>query len=67
VTFGEEHRDDPSLYQAEVAKLHGRVWVFFSHPHKHEQTMLRALLDGRGRCERAVAAPGAAAWLYVLE
>jgi hypothetical protein len=67
VALGEEHHDDPAGYLAELAKFHGRVWVIHSHPHNHEQTALRAMLDCRGRCEREVQLPGAAAWLYVFE
>jgi hypothetical protein len=67
VTFGTEHRGDPGGYRAEVNQLRGRVWVIFSHPHNHEETMIRAMLDGRASCERTIKRPGAAAWLYKLE
>ncbi len=66
LTFGEEHRDDPAGYRAEIGKLHGRVWVIFSHPHHYEETVIRTTLDCRGTCEREVKLPGAAAWLYRL-
>ncbi len=64
---GEERLDDPSAFRADLAKLHGRVWVVYSHPHKQEQTVLRTTLDCRGRCEVTIKRPGAAAWLYVLD
>jgi hypothetical protein len=67
VTFGTEHRDDPSQYLAELNQLHGRVWVIFSHPHKHEETMIKSALESRAPCERAIKQAGAAAWLYRLE
>ncbi len=65
--LGEERLDDPDAFRADLAKLHGRVWVIYSHPHNHEQTALRTTLDCRGRCERTIKRPGAAAWLYVLD
>lgn len=67
VTLGTEHRNDPAGYRAELNQLHGRVWVIFSHPHKHEETMIRSMLDGRVSSERAIKQPGASAWLYKLE
>jgi hypothetical protein len=66
VTFGEEHRNDPAGYRTELAKLHGRVWIVFSHPHNYEETVIRTALDCRGPCEREVKLHGAAAWLYRL-
>ncbi len=67
VTLGEEHRGDPAAYRAELAKLHGRVWVVVSHRHADEEAIMRATLDARGVCEREVKRPGAAAYLYKLE
>jgi hypothetical protein len=67
VTIGREHRDDPAGYRAELSALRGRVWVVFSHPHGQEEALFRAVLDGRGACEREVRRPGAAVWLYRLE
>jgi hypothetical protein len=67
VALGAEHRGNPAGYRAELAALRGRVWVIVSHTHAHEETALRTMLDGRGRCERSVTRPGAAAWLYALE
>ena len=64
--LGEERRDDPAKYVAEVAKLHGRVWVIFSHPHNQEEAVLRTALNCRGTCEREMKLPGASAWLYHL-
>ncbi|WP_052559595.1 glycosyltransferase family 39 protein [Gemmata sp. SH-PL17] len=67
VVMGEEHRDDPAGYLAELKNLHGRVWVVFSHPHNYEETIIRTALDCRGPCEREVKKPGAGAFLYRLE
>ncbi len=66
VTFGEEHRDAPAGYRADLAPLRGRVWVIVSHRHGDEETVIRAALDCRGTCEREVQRPGAAANLYLL-
>ncbi len=66
VELGTEHRDDPTGYRSEVARLRGRVWVFFSHPHKHEETLIRELLDARGPRLCELKDRGAAAWLYEL-
>lgn len=66
VTLGEEHRGDPAAYRAELAKLHGRVWVVVSHRHGDEEAVMRPTLDARGACEREVKRPGAAAYLYRL-
>ncbi len=68
VTFGDEYRDNAAAgYRAELNRLRGRVWVIYSHPHKHEETMLRAMLDSRAPCERTIKEKGASAWLYKLE
>jgi hypothetical protein len=66
VTLGTVHRGNPAGYREELLKLRGRVWVIFSHPHREEETFIRATLGCRGVCERALKAPGAAAWLYRL-
>ncbi|QJW95786.1 glycosyltransferase family 39 protein [Frigoriglobus tundricola] len=66
VTLGEEHRGDPAAYRADLAKLHGRVWVVVSHRHGDEEAVMRATLDTRGACDREVKRPGAAAYLYRL-
>lgn len=63
---GAEHRDNHSGYRAEVERLRGRTWVLFSHPHRHEETMLATLLDGRGRKLAEVRDRGAVAWLYQM-
>jgi hypothetical protein len=66
VELGTEHRDNPTGYRDEVARLRGRVWVIFSHPHKHEETLLRTLFDARGPRLRELKDRGAVAWLYEL-
>ncbi len=67
VTLGEEHRNDPAGFRAELASLRGRVWVIVAHRHGDEEAVMRAILDCRGVCEREVKRPGAAAYLYRLE
>jgi hypothetical protein len=66
VELGTEHRDRPEGYRAEVERLRGRVWVIFSHPHKHEETLVRTLFDARGPRAAEVKDRGAVAWLYEL-
>jgi hypothetical protein len=60
VTFGKEHQTD-------LANLRGRVWVIISHPRGDEETVIRTLLDTRGRCEYECKQSGASAYLYRLE
>jgi|SRR5579883_22248 len=67
VTLGQDHQDDPAALRAELAQLHGRVWVIFSHPHNQEEMRLLATLDCRGTCERQLKRSQAAARLYRLE
>lgn len=67
VTFSYESRENPEAYREEVKQLRGRTWVLFSHPHKHEETMLKTMLGDRAPCQRAIKAPGAAAWLHDIK
>ena len=67
VTLGESHRSNPTGYRAELATLHGRVWVIMSHRHGDEETAIRTALDCRGKCGHQVKGLGAAAYLYSLE
>ena len=65
VIRGEIHRDDPSQYRGEIAKLApGRIWVLVSHRHRDEETWIRAAFDGVGTRVSVHEAPGAAAYLY---
>lgn len=66
VVMGTEARGDRTEYRGQLAVLKGspRVWVVFSHRHQHEESVVRAYAEGLGRCERAVHAPGAAAYLF---
>lgn len=66
VTLGGESRDSRIGYRDELAKLkgHRRVWVVFSHRHKHEESLVRAYAEGMGRCDHAVKDAGAAAYLF---
>lgn len=66
VELGNEYRDRPEGYRDEVARLRGRTWVLFSHPHKHEETLLRTLLDSRAPRLAELKESGAVAWLYEL-
>lgn len=66
VELGSEHRDRPEGYRDEVARLRGRTWVIFSHPHKHEETLVRSLLDARATRAAELKDRGAVAWLYDL-
>jgi hypothetical protein len=67
VMVGEEHRGEPEAVAAELTGLRGRVWVVVSHRHHDEESVIRATLDTRGRCEREIKRPGAAAYLYDLK
>ena len=65
VIRGGTHRDDPTGYRAEIAKLPpGRIWVLISHRHRDEETWIRAAFDGVGFRRDRREAPGAAAYLY---
>lgn len=75
VVLGDECRDGPLGYKAEVrqlAKTPGRVWVLFSHQHADEETWLRAYLDDVGergdeyRDPTADAGPKAAVYCYTI-
>ena len=46
VTLGTEFRENSTAgYRGELNQLHGRVWVIFSHPHKHEETIIRSMIQ----------------------
>lgn len=65
-TLGTEARANRIEYRDQLATLQGspRVWVVFSHRHKHEESIIRAYAEGLGRCGQLVQAPGAAAYLF---
>lgn len=66
VELGTQRRGSSEGYRDQVAGLHGRTWVIFSHPHRDEETLFRALLDARGPRVREMKDRDAAAWLYEL-
>lgn len=63
---GEEARADATEYRRQLANLAGepRVWLVFSHRHKHEESIIVAYAEGLGRCEQTIVGTGAAAFLY---
>ena len=66
VTLGSEARGNRIEYREQLLPFRGsrRVWLVFSHRHKHEESDIRAFAEGLGRCERVLGAPGAAAYLF---
>jgi hypothetical protein len=66
IIVGTEARDNLAKYRQQLAELKGRrrVWLLFSHRHKNEQSIIQAYAEGLGRCEGALRAPGAAAFLF---
>ena len=66
VCLGTEARTTATAYRDELARLAGspRVWLIFSHRHKHEESLIRAYAEGLGRCDRTLTAPGAAAYRF---
>lgn len=66
VVRGTHARDERLGYLADLRALKGnaRVWLVFSHRHKHEESIITAYAEalGRGRC--VAEAPGAAAYLF---
>ena len=41
-----------------------RVWLVFSHRHRHEESDITAYAEGLGRCRRVLTRPGTAAYLF---
>jgi hypothetical protein len=66
VTVGTEARGDRLEYRGQLATLKGspRVWLMFSHRHRHEESDIVAYAEGLGRCVTVVEARGAAAYLF---
>jgi hypothetical protein len=66
IVKGAEARVNTAEYRAQLAALKGqpRVWVVFSHRHKHEESIIQAYAEGLGRCEMAIRRPGSAAFLF---
>jgi len=63
---GSEARSNVTEYRQQLAELAGqpRVWIVFSHRHKHEESIIVAYAEGLGRREKAITGNGAAAFLY---
>ena len=67
VVRGGIHRDDPSLYRIEIAKLPpGRIWVLFTHRHRDEESVIRGYFASVGSCRESVDARGASLHLYEI-
>jgi hypothetical protein len=66
VTLGTEARANRIEYRQQLAavKKCPRVWVVFSHRHKHEESIVTAYAEGLGRGGLVTEAPGAAAYRY---
>lgn len=66
VVLGTEARKKRTEYRAQLAGLKGsrRVWLVFSHRHRHEESDITAYAEGLGRCERVLTRPGTAAYLF---
>lgn len=66
VSRGAEARRHSTEYREQLLPFRGepRVWLIFSHRHKHEQSTIETYADGLGRCERAIRGEGAAALLF---
>ncbi|MBN9122393.1 MAG: glycosyltransferase family 39 protein [Planctomycetes bacterium] len=67
VTLGNEYPNNPGGYRDELNRLHGRVWVIYSHPHHGEEIMIRSMFESRVPREQMIKERGATAWLYELK
>jgi len=71
--IGQDHHDQPSLYQAELQALTGRkrVWFLFSHVYErgdfNERDYLLARLDQIGSLTREFRVPGTSVYLYLYD
>jgi hypothetical protein len=66
VVLGTEARKDRTEYRAQLAAFNGsrRVWLVFSHRHRHEESDITAYAEGLGRCQKVLTGPGTAAYLF---
>ena len=66
LVIGTEARENEAEYRAQLVSLKGlpRVWLLFSHRHKHEETLITAYAEGLGRCLKIIRGAGAAAYLF---
>lgn len=63
---GTEARSNVLEYRDQLMELAGesRVWIVFSHRHKHEESIITAYADVLGRRDQAIVGNGAAAFRY---
>ena len=66
VVIGSEARSNRMEYRQQLLPLTGsrRVWLLFSHRHKHEESDIRAYAEGLGQCLQIEQTTGAAAYLF---
>jgi hypothetical protein len=66
VDRGVEARSNPTEYRDQLKKYRGesRVWIVFSHPHKHEESVIMAYADALGRRVTTIPGNGATAILF---
>lgn len=66
VDRGEEARANPTEYRDQLLKFVGepRVWVVFSHRHKHEESVITAYAETLGKRLQTIPGNGATAILY---
>lgn len=66
VVIGSEARKDRTEHRTQLAAFKGarRVWLVFSHRHRHEESDITAYAEGLGRCQKVLTGPGTAAYLF---
>ncbi|HEY2909941.1 MAG TPA: hypothetical protein VGI99_06830, partial [Gemmataceae bacterium] len=66
VIRGTEARKNEAEYREQLLPFQGqsRVWLVFSHRHRHEEATMRNYAEGLGCCERVIRGEGAAAMLF---
>lgn len=66
LTLGTEARANRTEYRDQLAAVgrHPRVWLIFSHRHKHEESVITAYAEALGRGGQVHAAEGAAAYRF---
>lgn len=66
VVLGSEARANRMEYRQQLLPFTGspRVWLVFSHRHKHEESDIRAYAEGLGTCLQIEQTTGAAAYLF---
>ena len=66
VDRGEEARSNPTEYRDQLMKFVGepRVWLVFSHRHKHEESVITAYAEALGKRLQTIPGNGATAILF---